>query len=99
MNYSNYFGEGVEISRNWAIAHLVAFSHYPQNCHAACGCAVQMLMYYRARAMRLEFSQRLDLPPPWAFLYTHALPLSLLSQFCSLLLFPRVFLHNNEQPE
>ena len=32
-NYSNYFGEGVGISRNWATAHFLAFYGQPQNCH------------------------------------------------------------------
>ena len=33
-----YFGEGVEISRNWAPAHLLVFDGWPWNCHGTCGC-------------------------------------------------------------
>ena len=30
--YSNYIGDGVEISRNWATAHFGAFYSQPWNC-------------------------------------------------------------------
>ena len=39
-DYSNYFGEGVAISRNWATAHFLAFYGWPQNCHDAGGCVI-----------------------------------------------------------
>ena len=36
-DYPNYFGAGVEISRNWAGAH---FYGWLWNCHGAVGCAI-----------------------------------------------------------
>ena len=35
--YSNYFGDGAGISRNWATTHFLAFYGWPQNCHGASG--------------------------------------------------------------
>ena len=37
-DYSNYLGEGVEISRNWATAHFLIFDGWPWNCRGAGGC-------------------------------------------------------------
>ena len=37
-DYSNYFGEGAEISRNWATAHFLAFYGRPGDSHGAGGC-------------------------------------------------------------
>ena len=42
-DYSNYFGGGSDISKNWGIAHFVAFYGRPQNCHDACGCVIQLM--------------------------------------------------------
>ena len=39
-DYSNYFGEGAEISRNWATAHFLVFAGPPWNCHDAYGCVI-----------------------------------------------------------
>ena len=39
-DYSNYFREGVEISRNWATAHFLAFYGWPQNFHGTGGCVI-----------------------------------------------------------
>ena len=37
-DYSNYFGEGVEISRNWTTSHFLIFDGQPQNYHGVDGC-------------------------------------------------------------
>ena len=39
--YSNYFGEGVKISRNWATAYFLGFDDWPRNCHGAYGRVIQ----------------------------------------------------------
>ena len=36
--YSNYFGEGVEISRNWATALFWPFYSWPRSCHGTDRC-------------------------------------------------------------
>ena len=36
-DYSNYFGEGTGISRNWAITHFLAFHGRPQSCRGTGG--------------------------------------------------------------
>ena len=35
-DYSNYFKEGAEISRDWATAGVLIFDGPPGNCHGAC---------------------------------------------------------------
>ena len=65
-DYSNYFGEGAGISRNWATAHFLNFYGWPQNCHGTGGCVIQqMLMYYNERIMRLKVYWKSNLPPSW----------------------------------
>ena len=51
--HSNYFGEGVEISRNWATAHFLVFDGGPWNyhgnnpgCHLACWCVTVSLYWW-----------------------------------------------------
>ena len=39
-DYSNYFGNGVGISRNWASTHFLDFYGQPQNCHGTCGSVI-----------------------------------------------------------
>ena len=36
-DYSNYFREGAEISRNWAVIHNLVINNQPCNCPGACG--------------------------------------------------------------
>ena len=76
-DYSNYLGEGVEISRNWATAHFLAFHGWPQNCHGAGGCVIQLLMYYNERIMRLKVHRKQDYLPSWTQL--------VLTSFCLVL--------------
>ena len=38
--YSNYLGEGAEISRNWTTAQFLALYGHPQNCHGTRGCVI-----------------------------------------------------------
>ena len=39
-NFSNCFGGGGGISRNWATTHFLAFDGWSQNHHGAGGCAI-----------------------------------------------------------
>ena len=52
-DYSKYFGEGVETSRNWAIISFSAFDGQPWNFQGACGC-VLLLKSYSERIMKLK---------------------------------------------
>ena len=45
-DYSNYLGEGVEISRNWATAHILTLYVWPQNCHDTGGCVIYHMPMY-----------------------------------------------------
>ena len=40
VDYSNYSGEGVGISKNWASNHCLVFYGQPQNCHGPWGCVI-----------------------------------------------------------
>ena len=42
-------GEGAGISSNQATVHLLVFYGWLQNCHGACGSAINLLMCYNAR--------------------------------------------------
>ena len=53
-NGSNYFGEGVEISRHGATAHSLAFYSQPQNCHGACERANVLQRVYSMAQVLLE---------------------------------------------
>ena len=65
-DYSNYLGEGAEISRNWATTHFLIFDGRPWNCHGAGGCVIwHMLMYYNERIMRLKVYWKSNLLPSW----------------------------------
>ena len=44
-DYSNYFGERVEISRNWATASFLVFDGQPGNFQGACGCVILLMCY------------------------------------------------------
>ena len=44
-DYSNYFGEGVGISRNWTTAHFLTFDGWPGNCHGAGGYTIYLFIY------------------------------------------------------
>ena len=55
--HSKYFGEGVEISKNWATTHFLVFDGGPWNyhgnnpgCHLACWC-VTMSVYWWANQL------------------------------------------------
>ena len=55
--HSKYFGEGVEISKNWATTHFLVFDGGPWNyhgnnpgCHLACWC-VTMSIYWWANQL------------------------------------------------
>ena len=39
-NYSNYFGEGLEISKNWTMIHFLTFYDWPQNGHGIHGSVI-----------------------------------------------------------
>ena len=39
-DYSNYFGGGAEISRNWKISPFLVFRDRPWNCHGTPGCVI-----------------------------------------------------------
>ena len=41
-DFPNYFGEGAEISRNWATTHFLIFDVRPGNCHGAGGCVTYL---------------------------------------------------------
>ena len=41
-DYSKYFEEGAEISRNWATTQFLVFDGQPWNCHGASGCVIQL---------------------------------------------------------
>ena len=77
-DYSNYFGEGADISRTWATAHFLAFYGQPQNCHGAGRCVTQlMLMYYNGHMIRLKVHWKSDILPSWTQ--------SVLTSFCHVL--------------
>ena len=42
-DYSNYFGERVEISMNWVTTHFVVCDGCPWKCHGACGCVTELV--------------------------------------------------------
>ena len=46
-DYSNYFGEGGEISRNWATAQFVVFDDWPQNCPHTCECVIYLVRVFQ----------------------------------------------------
>ena len=75
-DYSNYFREGVGISRYWATTHFLTFYGWPQNCHGTGGCVIQ-LMYYNERIMRLKVYWESNLLSSWTQL--------VLSSFCHVL--------------
>ena len=77
-DYSNYFGEGTEISRNWATAHFLISDGRPQNCHGTGGCVTQlMLICYNKHIMKLKVHWKSNLPPSWIWL--------VLTSFCHVL--------------
>ena len=39
-DYSNYIGEGSEISKSWASAHFLVFDGQPWKCHGTCGSVI-----------------------------------------------------------
>ena len=68
-DYSNYFGEEIGISRNWATVHFLTFYGWPQNCHGAGGCVTQpLLTYYNACLMRPRVYWKSNLLPSWIWL-------------------------------
>ena len=73
--YSNYFGEGAEIFRNWTTTRFLAFYGRHQNCHGSCGCVIQ-LMYYNEHIMRLKVYWKSNLLPSWTQLVLTSLCLS-----------------------
>ena len=65
-DYSNYFGDGAEISRNWATVHFLISDGQPRNCHGSGGCATQLtLMHYNERIRRLKVHWKPNLLPSW----------------------------------
>ena len=67
-DHSNYFGEGVEISRGWATAHFLVFEGQPLRSlrvklswwlTLACSC-VTISLYWEARSSQLDLSAILD---------------------------------------
>ena len=51
-DYSNYFGEGAEISRNWATIHFFfIFDGWPQNCCGAMSANVLQQAYSEAQGL------------------------------------------------
>ena len=53
-DYSNYFWEEVEISRNCATAHLLVFDGWPWNYHGDPGCVIGLLMCYDEHILRIK---------------------------------------------
>ena len=95
-DYSNYFGEGAGISRNWATAHFLTFYGWPQNCHGARGCVIShILMFYNECIMRLKVYWRSNLPPSWTQIVLtslcHVLWLYVSFKICALL--PSLLFH------
>ena len=39
-NYSNYFGEGLAISKNWTMIHFLTFYDWSQNGHGIHGSVI-----------------------------------------------------------
>ena len=64
-DYSNYFGEGVEVSRNWATSHSLVFRVGPRTVMAPVGVSFSMLMYYNECIMKLTIYWKSNLPPSW----------------------------------
>ena len=52
--YSNYFGEGVEISRNWAPAHFLTLMVGLGTVMTPVGVSFSLLMCYNERILRLK---------------------------------------------
>ena len=52
--YSNCFGERLEISRNWATAHLLVLM-VPWNCPGTSGCVIQLADWGSRSGQRLTF--------------------------------------------
>ena len=82
-DYSTYFGGGAEISRNWATAHFLIYDGWPQNCHAAGGCVIQLILMYYNECMRLNVHWKSTLLPSWTQL--------VLTSFCHVLWLCHIF--------
>jgi len=59
-----YFGEGVEVSEDWAAAHFLTFYGW-HSVMAPMGVSLSMLMYYNEHIMRLKVYWKLHLQPSW----------------------------------
>ena len=53
-DYSNYLGEGAEISRNWATTSFLTFMVGLGTVMVPVGVSFSMLMYYNERILRLK---------------------------------------------
>ena len=53
-DYSNHFGEGVEISRNWGTTHVLVFDGL-EIVMVSVGVSFSLLMCYNEHIVRLKF--------------------------------------------
>ena len=66
-DYSDYLGDGAEVSLNWVMAHFLLFDGQLQNCPGTGGGCVTQLMYYNELydasqgSLEVEYSTILDL--------------------------------------
>ena len=65
-DYSNYFGEGAGISRNWATPHFRPIMVSLRTVMVPVGVSLSMLMYYSEHIMRLKVYWKSNLLPSWA---------------------------------
>ena len=65
-HYSNCFGEGEGIARNWATIPFLASYGQPQNYDGTCGCVMwHMLTYYSEGIMMLKVHWKLNFLLSW----------------------------------
>jgi len=67
-SYSIYFGEGVEISRNWITAHFLIFMVDLGTVMTLLGVSSSLLMCYNEHVPRLKVSWKLTHPQSWTYL-------------------------------
>ena len=53
-DYSNYFGEGVEISRNWVTTHILIFDGGPSTVMASLSVSFTLLIRYTEPILRIK---------------------------------------------
>ena len=73
-----FWGRSRDFQELWPFQEFLAFYGWPQNCHGACGCVIQ-LMHYNELTMRLKVHWKSNLLPSWAS--------QVLTGFCRILFF------------